>query len=84
MYVVSGRRRQGIASDLLAAAIRHARSLPGISWIHLTVSSAAPAAQRLYERAGFHVWGTEIDAMRYAGQSVVDYHMALQVDRAEP
>lgn len=84
MYVVSDCRRQGIASELLDGAIGHARSLPGVSWIHLTVSSAAPAAQRLYERAGFYLWGTEVDAMRHAGQTVVDYHMALQVSRAEP
>jgi len=84
MYVVSDCRRQGIASELLDGAIGHSRSLPGVSWVHLTVSSAAPAAQRLYERAGFLVWGTEIDAMRHAGQTVVDYHMALQVSGAEP
>jgi RimJ/RimL family protein N-acetyltransferase len=52
--------------------------------VHLTVSSAAPAAQRLHERAGFHVWGSEIDAMRHAGQTIVDYHMVLQVSGAEP
>jgi RimJ/RimL family protein N-acetyltransferase len=79
MYVGPGHRRQGIAADLLQAAIRHARSLPGVAWIHLSVTSAAPAARRLYERAGFEVWGTEPDALHHDGQSVVDHHMALPI-----
>jgi RimJ/RimL family protein N-acetyltransferase len=82
MYVVPSHRRQGIASELLAAALRHAATLPGVSWVHLGVSSAAPDARRLYERAGFRVWGTEPEALRYGGQSVVEYHMALRLDSA--
>ena len=79
MYVVPRHRRQGVATGLLDAAIRHARALPGVSWIHLSVTSAAPAAQRLYERAGFRVWGTEPDALSHDGQSVVEYHLALRL-----
>ena len=79
MYVVPSHRRQGVATDLLDAAIRHARALPGVCWIHLSVTSAAPAAQRLYERAGFRVWGAEPDALSHDGQSVVEYHMALRL-----
>lgn len=79
MYVVPSHRRRGVASELLEAALRHARALPGVSWIHLTVSSAAPGAQRLYERAGFRVWGTEPDALRHNGETVVDYHMAMHL-----
>ena len=77
MYVTPSHRGQHIASELLDAALRHAGTLPGVSWIHLTVSSAAPGAKRLYERAGFQIWGTEPDAMRHDGRTVVDYHMAL-------
>jgi RimJ/RimL family protein N-acetyltransferase len=79
MYVTPSHRRQGIAAELLTATISHARSLPGVSWVHLTVSSAATAAKRLYERAGFQVWGTEPDALRHDGRTIVDYHMALQL-----
>jgi RimJ/RimL family protein N-acetyltransferase len=79
MYVVPGHRRQGIAADLLQAALRHARLLPGVSWVHLSVSSAAPGARRLYERTGFEVWGTEPEALRHDGQSVVEHHMALHL-----
>jgi RimJ/RimL family protein N-acetyltransferase len=59
LYVTSSHRRQGVASHLLNAVLRHAAYLPGVSWVHLKVSVATPGALRLYEKAGFHVWGTE-------------------------
>jgi ribosomal protein S18 acetylase RimI-like enzyme len=79
MYVVPSHRRQGVGSELLDAALRHARGLTSVSWVHLCVTSAAPEAQRLYERAGFRVWGTEPDALRHNGVTVTDYHMALHL-----
>jgi len=79
MYVLPGHRRQGVGSELLDAVLRHARGLTGVSWVHLCVTSAAPEAQRLYERAGFRVWGTEPDALRHNGVTVTDYHMALHL-----
>lgn len=80
MYVAPGHRRQGVAAELFQAALRHARTLPGISWVHLSVSSAAPEARRLYERAGFELWGTEPEALRHDGQAVVEHHMALRLE----
>jgi RimJ/RimL family protein N-acetyltransferase len=80
MYVAPSYRRQGVAAELLQAAIRHARTLPGVAWVHLTVTSAAPGARRLYERAGFELWGTEPDALRHDGQTVADHHMALRLE----
>jgi RimJ/RimL family protein N-acetyltransferase len=80
MYVAPSHRRRGVAAELLQAAIGHARSLPGVAWVHLTVTSAAPAARRLYERAGFELWGTEPDALRHDGQTVADHHMALRLE----
>jgi ribosomal protein S18 acetylase RimI-like enzyme len=77
LYVTPDHRRRGIASDLLDAVLRHASRLRGVSWIHLKVSAATPGAQRLYERAGFRVWGAEPAGACYEGQTVVDYHMAL-------
>jgi len=80
MYVAPGHRRQGVAAELLQAALRHAWTMPGVSWIHLSVSSAAPAARRLYERAGFELWGTEPEGLRHDGQTVVEHHMALRLE----
>ena len=77
MYVTPNHRRQRVASELLDAVLRHAATLPGVSWVYLKVSAATPGAQRLYERAGFRVWGTEPAGARYDSQTVADYHMAF-------
>jgi RimJ/RimL family protein N-acetyltransferase len=79
MYVTPPARGRGIASQLLQAAIDHARATEGIAWIFLGVTEAAPAARRLYERFGFELWGTEPDALRDGNQSVVEHRMALRL-----
>jgi RimJ/RimL family protein N-acetyltransferase len=80
MYVTPSHRRRGLGAELLDAAIRHARSLPGIAWVHLCVSSAAPEAQKLYEQARFRTWGTEPDSLRHAGEVIDEHHMALRLE----
>ena len=79
MYVDPEHRHSGIGAQLLAAALAHARSVPGVEWVRLSVSAAAPDAQRLYERAGFRVWGSEPDALRIGAEALVEHHMALQL-----
>lgn len=78
-YVQPAHRRRGIGALLLDVALAHARTLPDASWAYLAVSEAVPAARALYERAGFHVWGTEPAALRYEGRAYVEHHMALQL-----
>jgi ribosomal protein S18 acetylase RimI-like enzyme len=80
MYVEPDHRRQGIGSHLLLAAIDYARRLPDVKWVHLSVTSAAPEAQSLYEAAGFHRWGTEPEAVRHDGDTADDHHMALHLE----
>ncbi len=80
MYVSPSHRDRGVGAQLLDAALQRARAMPGVEWVHLTVSSAAPGARRLYERAGFELWGTEPEAIRHEGESVVDYYMALRLE----
>jgi RimJ/RimL family protein N-acetyltransferase len=79
MYVDPTHRRRGTGAALLQAAISHASRLPGITCVHLSVSDATPAARRLYERAGFEVWGSEPDALRYSGESHIEHHMWLRL-----
>jgi ribosomal protein S18 acetylase RimI-like enzyme len=79
MYVRPERRGAGIAAALLEAAIAHARTIAGVEWIELGVTSSATAAQRLYERAGFRAWGVEPDAIRHEGASADDIHMSLRL-----
>jgi RimJ/RimL family protein N-acetyltransferase len=77
MYVLASHRGQGLGTALLDACVAHARSLSGVSSVQLSVTSAAPAARKLYERAGFRVWGTLPDAFRHEGHAVEEHHMAL-------
>ena len=79
MHVLPTHRRQGIGARLLEAAIQHARAIPGVTTVRLSVSSTAPNAQRLYERAGFRIWGAEPDSLRHNSQSAVEYHMLLRL-----
>lgn len=79
MYVLPSHRRRGHAGALLDAAIAHARAVDGITAIHLGVSDVAAEARRLYERAGFVVWGTEPDALRLDGKSVNEARMVLRI-----
>ncbi|HEX6087285.1 MAG TPA: GNAT family N-acetyltransferase [Thermoanaerobaculia bacterium] len=77
MYVAPPHRQCGLGRALIDACIAHARSLPGVTVVQLGVTSAAAEARRLYEAAGFRVWGTQPDALRYEGQAVDEHHMAL-------
>ncbi|HSH39393.1 MAG TPA: GNAT family protein, partial [Chthoniobacterales bacterium] len=79
VYVRPAQRGSGIAAALLEAAIRHARSIPGIACLDLNVNSTAPAAKRVYERVGFRMWGTEPDALRYRGEITQEHHMSMHL-----
>ena len=78
-WVAPEHRRGGVATALLNAVIEHARSIEGVEAVHLSVSSGAPGAKRLYERAGFVQWGIEPDALRHEGKSEVEQHMVLHL-----
>jgi ribosomal protein S18 acetylase RimI-like enzyme len=79
MYVLPAFRSRGIGAALLDAALQQARSTSNVEWVQLGVTSAAPAARRLYERAGFALWGVEPDALRHDGEAVAEYHMTLRL-----
>jgi RimJ/RimL family protein N-acetyltransferase len=79
MYVREAHRRQGLGSKLLRAVLAHAEAMPGVSWVHLSVSSVAPEARRLYESAGFRPWGEEPEALRHEGEVASELHMALRL-----
>jgi ribosomal protein S18 acetylase RimI-like enzyme len=77
MYVRPEARQQGLGHRLLDAALDRARKLDGVRSVHLSVSETAADAKRLYERAGFHLWGTEPDALCYDGRYLREFHMVL-------
>ena len=79
MYLRPDARGQGTARRLLDAVIDHARSLDGVTMVGLTVSETAAPARRLYESAGFDIWGLEPQAIRIDGQTTREYHMGLSL-----
>jgi len=77
LFVRSSCRAQGAGQQLLAAALAHARTLEGARSVHVSVSGAAPAARRLYERAGFSLWGSEPEALQFEGSFASEHHLRL-------
>ena len=78
-YVTPTYRGRGLGRRLLEAAVAHAREIPGVTVLHISVTDAAPAARHLYERAGFEIWGSEPDALRHEGRTVTEHHMLLHL-----
>jgi len=79
VFVKKSHRRMGIGSKLLAATVDHARQIDGLASVYLSVSEKTPGAKRLYESSGFIVWGVEPDCIRYGGESVREYHLAMSI-----
>jgi ribosomal protein S18 acetylase RimI-like enzyme len=79
MFVLPELRGCGLGRELMQHAIAHARSLPDVLQIALSVSDTQPAARGLYESLGFRVWGSEPLALRHAGRVVTEHHLALPV-----
>ena len=82
MYVAPPARRKGVGGALLAAAIGHAHSWPGVDQLQLSVTDTATSARRLYEAAGFRCWGREARALHWEGRFVDEFHLVL--DLQEP
>jgi ribosomal protein S18 acetylase RimI-like enzyme len=75
VYVIPARRGLGIGRALVEAAIEFARSLDGLTHVHLAVAESGQAARALYEHLGFRTWGTEPAAIRVGEVSVAEHHM---------
>lgn len=66
MYVRSTARCRGIAAGLISRVVQHARGIPGLERVHLTVEQNGLAARRLYEAAGFLAYGVEPKSLKVA------------------
>ena len=64
MYVAPEARGRGIGGALLQRAIEHARSVPELEQLELSVAVSATSAQRLYVRLGFERIGRHARAMK--------------------
>jgi ribosomal protein S18 acetylase RimI-like enzyme len=79
MYVRPECRGVGVGAALLTSALGRARSMPGVTQVHLGVSETAVAALRLYTRYGFRIWGTEPRALAVSGRFVDEHHLVLDL-----
>ena len=75
MYVAPPARRRGVGAALLAAVAEHARTWPEVRQLHLSVTEISDEARRLYERAGYRLWGREPEAFVWEGRRVDELHL---------
>jgi ribosomal protein S18 acetylase RimI-like enzyme len=68
LYVDPKVRQQGIGAQLIARVMATARRMRGLKQIRLGVVESNRPARRLYENAGFEVYGRERDALLVAGR----------------
>jgi GNAT superfamily N-acetyltransferase len=81
MFVAPASRARGGGQALIEAAIRQAREW-GLDRVELSVTEAAPAAHRLYERVGFRAWGRQPRALQWQGRFVDESHLVLDLREA--
>jgi L-amino acid N-acyltransferase YncA len=77
MYVAPESGRRGLGRALLQAVIDHARSVPGLEQLVLTVTRSNNAAAELYRTTGFVTFGVEPRAIKVAGEYFDKEHMIL-------
>jgi len=82
MYMAPEHSGRGGGRALVEACLERARRIPGLEQIYLTVTASNERAKRLYENAGFHVFGLEEHALKIDGRYFAKAHMVLRF--AEP
>ena len=83
MWVDGAERGRGLGGRLLDMAIAHARTLPGVTQVGLSVEAGRADALRLYRSRGFAAWGTEPRGMRDGDRFMDDVYMWLALERRE-
>ena len=80
VYVAPEFRGLGVATQLLEAALNHARNIDGVLQVQLQVVTSNDAAIRTYERAGFSRWGRMPRADLVNGVEYDNDFMVLMLD----
>lgn len=78
MYVTPRARGRRAGRALLDAAVAQARRW-GLEQVQLGVTEAAVTAKRMYEAAGFRVWGKQPRALAWQGRFVDEHHLVLDL-----
>lgn len=63
VYVSPNLRGQGLARQVLLAALAHIEAMPGVQQVKLSVSAGNASALALYETLGFQTYGREPAAL---------------------
>ena len=82
LFVEPGFRGRGLGRLLVTHALNFARAQPGVSYVRLAVTDAAPEAVALYRSFGFIECGYESDALRVDGAGYGETSMRLTLPRA--
>ncbi len=77
VYVSSKKRGLGIGKQLMIEIINQAKTLVDVEQINLTVVSSNVSAKGLYTSLGFHVFGTERNALKIGQQYFDEDYMVL-------
>jgi len=79
MYVDRKARRNGIGRQLLNRVIETARGLKGLRQVRLAVVESNKPAFRLYESAGFEIYGREEAALCVSGKFYSELFLAYRL-----
>lgn len=77
VYVSPKKRGLGIGKQLMVEVINQAKRLVDVEQINLTVVSSNESAKGLYTSLGFHVFGTERNALKIGQQYFDEDYMVL-------
>jgi RimJ/RimL family protein N-acetyltransferase len=77
MFVAPERAERGVGRELLAACLARARAIAGLEQVDLTVTATNARARRIYEAAGFRVFGIEERALKVGDRYHAKAHMVL-------
>jgi RimJ/RimL family protein N-acetyltransferase len=69
----------GVGRALMGALVERASADPELQQLTLTVTAGNAAAERLYSRAGFVVFGTQPRAIRVGNRFLDKHHMVLNL-----
>lgn len=79
MYVHPQHRNLGLGARLLGDVLERLKLLPELEHIQLSVTVGNDAALKLYQRAGFKIYGQEPAALKVEGVSYDEFHLNLPV-----
>jgi RimJ/RimL family protein N-acetyltransferase len=79
MYISPEARGQKVGQQLVNAVLDHAKQIPNLRIVQLTVTVGNLSAQTLYEQCGFETFGIEPFAVLWQGQFYSKRHMTIDL-----